>query len=237
MAWFNAKKNNPPTPDDEEEDYNEFDDVAGFDNDEITGIDTSKGIIYNNQSDGFGINIGSNKYDDSEDLNGDEDDYDNDRGRNDDDNIVSPSFKHPSTVVNQYRQIDSAQQGYNLIAGIDDVPLKYRDQNLLPELVGISLQYNNFDGNAELVEWQIKARSLIRQYQMNHPDAPLNGRDVAGITYMNDLFIWRSKNGFERKMCNSNLTGVIEENGTESSPRASQPQKRKGFLSSMFGGN
>lgn len=253
MAWFNSKKNNPPpsqangnereeSEEESEEDFNEFENVIGFDNDTITGIDndtitgidTSNGINYGKDND-----LNNNAYDDSDELNNDAnyDDYSEPSHSNNEAGIISPSFQQPSTVIQQYRQIDSAQQGYNLIAGIEDVPLRYKDQNLLPELVAISLQYNNFAGNSELAEWQIKGRGLIRKYQMNHSDNPLDGRFVAGITYINDMLIWRGKNGFERKMCNNNLTGVIEENGTESSPRANQPQKRKSFLSSMFGGN
>lgn len=153
-----------------------------------------------------------------------------------DEPLDSPSiYGQPSTTVNQYQSIESAQQGFDIIAGINDIPTKYRDENLIPELVAPSIQYNRFKGAVAQAEWQIKARSLIRKHQMYRGDYPLDDRDIAGYTYLNDLLLTRADDGFERKMSNNNLNGVYQENATESAP-VSSSKRRGGFFGSMFGG-
>lgn len=197
-----------------------------YHDDNMGGIDTSQSIFsQSNSADETGDFEEGNAEFDSE---GEED-------FSDDSDSQSPSiYRTPSTTVNNYQSIESAQQGFDIIAGINDIPLKYRDENLLPELVAPSIQYNRFRGTADVIEWQIKARNLIRKHQMYCPEFEISERVVYGYTYINDLLLSRAVDGFERKMSNSNLSGVFEENASESAP-ASAPRKKGGF-SSMFGG-
>lgn len=194
------------------------------------GIDVSNSVFQNEEVEGLDV-VENNQENVEEDE--EFEDFD-DLG--DDNELDSPSiYSQPSTTINHYQSIESAQQGFDIIAGINDIPLKYRDENLIPELVAPSIQYNRFKGNMAIAEWQIKRRSLIRKQQMYRQDFPLDDRDVAGYEYINDLLLSRADDGFERKMSNNNLNGVYQENATESAP-SSSGRRKGGFFGSMFGG-
>lgn len=199
---------------------------------EVSGIDTNNSPFKDMPDNSQEINASSLEFDESSSI--DDSDYE----ENEETTDIQPSFDDEVPVamnsVSRYQSIDSAQQGFDIIAGINDVPQHYRDDNLLPELVMPSIQYNNFRTKSDVVEWQIKARALIRKHEMYKPDYSLCPRDIAGYTYINDLQLSRATMGFERKMSNNNLSGVIEENSSEASPDA-QP-KRKSAFASMFGG-
>lgn len=193
--------------------------------DGLNGIDISQSAFQNQNSE-------ENQFQNNDDSMYDQEDYSDEL---EDEPLDSPSiYSQPSTTVNHYQSIESAQQGFDIIAGINDIPTKYRDENLLPELVAPSIQYNRFKGNVAQAEWQIKARSIIRKHQMYRPDYPLDDRDIAGYTYINDLLLTRADDGFERKMSNNNLNGVYQENATESAPTSS---KRRSMFGGFFGGN
>lgn len=203
-----------------------------FVDDSFSGIDIDNSVFKDIPDDSqeisgsaleFNDEFDENNSDSEEELNSDE---------------ISPMYNEdvPTAMnsVSRYQSIDSAQQGFDVISGINDIPQHYRDDNLLPELVMPSIQYNNFQTKADVAEWQVKARSLLRKHEIYKPEYSLSPRDIAGYTYLNDLQLWRATRGFERKMSNNNLSGVIEENSSEASPDA-QP-KRKSAFASMFGG-
>lgn len=226
---FGGKKSEEPNEYPAEEENEEF----------LGDIDFSDGINVNNSplkditDDSQEIDSSSLSFDDVEEKNeGEDEDYEEEQ------RDITPAFDNdvPTAMnsISRYQSIDSAQQGFDIIAGINDVPQHYRDDNLLPELVMASIQYNNFQTKADVAEWQIKARDLLRKHEMYKPDYSLSPRDIAGYVYINDLQLSRATRGFERKMSNNNLSGVIEENSSEASPDA-QP-KRKSAFASMFGG-
>lgn len=203
-------------------------------NDEVSGIDTSNGIsLYEDDDD--------DDFDDDETYTNDSNDYStstNSKYVNQLDTARNLTYSpQPQAVINNYRQIDSAEDTYALIAGINDIPIRYRNPEIPTELTAISLQFNKFSFY-DIAEWQVKARGLIRKHQMENPHKRLSGRNIAGLTYINDTLIYRSRDGFERRMCNPNLTGVIEESNTESTPHfgGSTKKPKKSFLSSLFGG-
>lgn len=200
--------------------------------DSFSGIDTNNSVFKDIPDDSQEISGSSLEF-------GDDFNYENNSEEDEelDSNEISPTYNDAPTAMNsisRYQSIDSAQQGFDVISGINDVPQHYRDDNLLPELVMPSIQYNNFQTKADVAEWQVKARSLLRKHEIYKPEYSLSPRDIAGYTYINDLQLWRATRGFERKMSNNNLSGVIEENSSEASPDA-QP-KRKSAFASMFGG-
>lgn len=130
-------------------------------------------------------------------------------------------------------EIMTAQESFNIISGINEIPTRYKE--IAPELLTSLITYNNFSGESNIAEWQIKSRTNLRKRQMFNVTKPITGQDISTITYFNDLLLTRGKNGFERKMSNSSLSGVLSEAELESAPRTQNPQK-KGLLSSIFGG-
>ena len=224
---FGGKKSEKPEEYSVEEENEQF--LGDIDFSE--GIDVDNSPLKDITDDSQEISDSSLSFDNNENENGE---YYEEEGERD----ITPVFDNevPTAMnsISRYQSIDSAQQGFDIIAGINDVPQHYRDDNLLPELVMASIQYNNFQTKADVAEWQIKARDLLRKHEMYKPDYSLSPRDIAGYVYINDLQLCRATRGFERKMSNNNLSGVIEENSSEASPDA-QP-KRKSAFASMFGG-
>ncbi|MCK9577101.1 MAG: hypothetical protein M0R51_14450 [Clostridia bacterium] len=129
----------------------------------------------------------------------------------------------------------TAQDNYNIISGINEIPPRYKE--LAPELLTTLITYNNIIGDAAKAEWQIKTRNNLRKRQMYMSDSPITGIDIPVITYFNDLLLTRGTNGFERKMSISTLSGVMSEAELESAPRSANIQQKKGFLASIFGGH
>ena len=147
------------------------------------------------------------------------------------DMLSSSRATYTSTVDGE---ILTAQDQFNIISGVNEIPPRYRE--LAPELTSHLITYNNILGNVEMSEWQIKSRSVLRKRQMSNPLSGMTGADKSTITYFNDLLLTRARNGFERKMSISSLSGVLSEAEMESAPYSATPQK-KGILDSIFNRN
>ena len=119
-----------------------------FVDDSFSGIDIDNSVFKDIPDDSqeisgsaleFNDEFDENNSDSEEELNSDE---------------ISPMYNEdvPTAMnsVSRYQSIDSAQQGFDVISGINDIPQHYRDDNLLPELVMPSIQYNNFQTKADV---------------------------------------------------------------------------------------
>jgi hypothetical protein len=150
------------------------------------------------------------------------------------DDVLIASTRPPSSQ-SMDGDMMTAQDNYNIISGINEIPPKYKEQ--APELLTTLITYNNIVGDAAKAEWQIKTRNNLRKRQMYMPNNPITGEDIVVITYYNDLLLTRGTNGFERKMSVSTLSGVVSEAELESAPRSANIQQKRGFLASIFGGH